>query len=189
MLRIKHVFATLLLGTFAIGLGAGCMELSTAPVSPPQVASEVSGQSAQSAQPAGLIDGLLGGLLRLVFRVLNIVGSIGGSLSNGRWRVDVPAGAFDGTATVKIGVASSSSADCQLEIWPADKNHFSTPVRLTANCSGISSDQLKDYIIFWFDPASRTWVPVEGSTVDLNRKTVSAPLQHFSTYKVGKAGW
>lgn len=42
-------------------------------------------------------------------------------------------------------------------------------------------------------PATKAWGPVEGSTVDLAKRTVSAPLQHFSAYAVGpkggKAGW
>jgi hypothetical protein len=48
-------------------------------------------------------------------------------------------------------------------------------------------------VIYWFDPATRRWVQVQGSQVDLVAKTVSAPLTHFSRYSVGpaggKAGW
>jgi hypothetical protein len=193
MLRTKQLIATLLLGTFAVGLASGCMDLTTAPVVPQPVAVEASGRTAQSEGLIGSVIGLIGGVVRLLFRVLTIVGNVGGSLSNGRWRVDVPAGAFDGSADIKLGVATSTSPNCQLEISPADKNHFSTPVRLTADCSSIPSDQLKNYIIYWANPQTRSWDPVAGSTVDLNRKTVSAPLQHFSGYSVGpaggKAGW
>lgn len=192
MPRFKHLVAILLLGTFAIGLAAGCVQLSTAPVSPRPEATA----SGRTAQPDGLLGSVVSvvdALVKLVFRTLTIVGEVGGSLSNGRWRVDVPAGAFDGSATVRIGVATVTSTSCQLEISPADKNSFRVPVRLTADCSGVASDQLQSYVIFWFNPATKTWVPVEGSTVDLTRKTVTAPLQHFSNYAVGpkggKAGW
>ena len=193
MRRCRKIVVALLLGTFTVGLAAGCGELPTAPVSPQQIASASSGRSAQSSGLIGSVVSVVDALVKLVFRALTIVGSVGGSLTNGRWRVDVPAGAFDGSATVKIGVIDGTSPSCQLEISPAEKNAFRTPVRLTANCSSIASDQLKNYVIFWFNPATRAWVPVEGSTVDLSRKTVSAPLQHFSAYAVGprgsKAGW
>jgi hypothetical protein len=192
MLRFKHIVAALLLGTFAVGLAAGCVELSTAPVSPQQVTT-ASGRTAQADGLIGSVVSVVDAVVKLVVRALTIVGNAGGSLSNGRWRVEVPAGAFDGSATVRIGVATSTSATCQLEISPANKNDFRTPVRLTADCSSVASDQLQNYVIFWFNPATRTWVPVDGSTVDLTRKTVSAPLQHFSAYGVGpkggKAGW
>jgi len=193
MLRIRKVVVALLLGTFVVGLAAGCAELPTAPVNPQNLESAPSGRSAQEAGLIGSVISVVDALVKLVFKALTIVGNVGGSLTNGRWRVDVPAGAFDGSATVRIGVINSTSPSCQLEISPADKNNFRTPVRLTAVCSGVSSYQLKDYVIFWFNPATKTWVPVEGSAVDLTSKTVSAPLQHFSAYAVGprggKAGW
>jgi len=193
MWRFKKIVATLLLGTFAAGLIAGCVELPTGPASRLQAASVPSGRSAQSTDLIGSVVSVVDGLVKLVFKALTIVGSVGGSLTNGRWRVDVPAGAFDGSATVRIGVIDDTSPSCQLEILPAEKNNFRIPVRLTASCSSVPAEQLKDYVIFWFNPATKTWVPVVGSTVDLTRKTVSAPLQHFSVYAVGakggKAGW
>jgi hypothetical protein len=94
---------------------------------------------------------------------------------------------------VGIGVAAGTSPACQLEIVPATKNHFSVPVILTVDCRTVPGTQLAHYVIFWFDPATSTWVPVAGSHVDPVHKTVSAPLQHFSRYAVGpadgKAGW
>ena len=105
----------------------------------------------------------------------------------------VVVGGVIGRRTVRIGVIDDTSPSCQLEILPAEKNNFRIPVRLTASCSSVPAEQLKNYVIFWFNPATKTWVPVVGSTVDLTRKTVSAPLQHFSVYAVGakggKAGW
>jgi hypothetical protein len=190
MRSLQRIVLALVLGAFATGLIAGCMSVATAPTVP---SAPSSSRTAQPSSLLGSLGSVVGGLVNLVFRVLNIVGSIGGSLTNGRWRVDVPPGAFDGTATVGIGVSSSTSGSCQLEISPADKNHFLTPVRLTADCSSVPSDQLKDYVIYWFNPTTQVWVPVDGSTVDLIHKTVSAPLQHFSGYAVGpqggKAGW
>ncbi len=190
MRHLHRFVAVLLLGTFTAGFVASCAKMTTAPITH----QEASALSARSAEPNGLIGSVVGAVVNLVYKVLDIVGSIGGSLTNGRWRVDVPPGAIDGNARISLGVVSSLSPSCQLEISPADKNHFNTPVRLTVNCSSVPTDILRTYAIFWYDPATSTWTPVAGSTVDLTKKTVSAPLQHFSAYAVGpsiggKAGW
>ena len=183
MNRPKRIATVLLVAILAIDLAAACMEGSTAPLGSRATATAVVGRTAQP-------NGLVGSTTSIV---PNLVGSLGGSLSNGRWRVEVPAGAIDGTAAIGLGVPNSSSPYCQLDILPAEKNHFSTPVSLTVDCSSVPQDQLKNYVIFWFDPVTNAWNPVRGSSVDLTRKTVSAPLVHFSTYAVGpsggKAGW
>jgi hypothetical protein len=193
MLKLRKFTALVLLATLALGLAAGCGLAPTAPVINQQASTIQSSRVAESNGLMSTTTSILGGLLKLVFRVLDVVGSLGGSLSNGRWTVNVPAGAFDGTATVRLGVQSLLSPTCQLEISPADKNHFTVPVQLTASCPGVSSDVLRNYVILWYNPDTAAWTPVAGSTVDLVNHTVSAPLQHFSNYAVGpadgKAGW
>ena len=193
MTHLRKTFAALLLGTLAIGVTAGCMSETTAPDTRAEAQTV---QSSRGAQQNSLLGGLVGGLVstvdKLLFTAVDVVGDVGGTVSNGRWRVDVPAGAIDGNATVSVGVVSTASQAVQLDILPLDKNHFATPVRVTCDCSGISSILLKTYVINWYNPATRTWVPVAGSTVDLTNKTVSAPLEHFSAYScgpAGKAGW
>ena len=185
----KIIVAPLALA-LAVGLVVGCGQMPTAP----NVTAQAAASSAQQgAEADGLIGSLIGGLLNLVVKVLNLVGSIGGSLSNGRWRVDIPAGAVNGNGTVTLATASSSSPDCQLGISPSSLNGFSQPVTLTADCSGVSSAVLSTYVIYWYNPNTKVWVEVAGSKVDLNRKVVTAPLQHFSRYAVGpsggRAGW
>ena len=174
----------------AVGLVVGCGQMPTAPTVTAQTAASSAQQGAQSD---GLIGSLVGGLLNLIVRVLHIVGSIGGSLSNGRWQVDIPAGAVNGDGTVTLATASSSSPDCQLGITPSTLNGFSKPVTLTANCSGVSSTVLSTYVIYWYNPNTKVWEEVAGSKVDLARKVVTAPLMHFSQYAVGpsggRAGW
>jgi hypothetical protein len=175
-----------------LGLAAGCGRMPTAPDAGTAAPQSVA-MANRTAQSNGLIGDLVGGVVKLLVRVLNVVGSVGGSLTNGRWRVDVPAGAFEGSATVSIGVESLASPSCDLEIAPLSKNNFAKPVMLTANCSSVPDVLLRNYVILWWNPAARRWVEVSGSKVDLTRKTVSAPLQHFSKYAVGpkggKAGW
>jgi hypothetical protein len=202
MKSLRHVIAAVLVGGILIAASFGCGQAPTAPPSA-SVSGSGSGLSASpgaAGQSSGLIStvgstlgGVVGGVVNLVVRTLDIVGSIGGSLTNGLWRVDVPAGAIDGNATIGISVAGPRSSECDLSITPADKNHFSTPVTLTFDCSGVPADQLANYVVFWFNPSTNQWEPVAGSTVDLGRKTVSAPLHHFSRYEAapadGKAGW
>ena len=187
-MRSSTRFARALLLVSLVAITAfGCGQLPTAPSAVQSVT-----ESAPAAQPTGLISSVVDVLVGLIVRTLNLVGSLGGSLGNGRWRVVIPAGAVDGNATVQLGVQTSTSPQCQLEISPADKNHFAVPATLTVDCRSVSSDQLRNYQILWFNPTTRQWVPVQGSKVDLTAKTVSAPLLHFSQYAVGrdgKAGW
>lgn len=191
---------------FLAGFVVGCGQMTMSPVSdevaspgaidtgtnPGNPGGDVGTETGQSGG-VGSLTSILRSLAGLVVRVIYVVGNAGGMVTNGRWHVDVPAGAIDGTATVGIGVPSRTSPDCKLEIAPLSKNHFAVPVMLTADCRSVPSSQLANYVIYWFDPVSRTWVPVAESKVDIGKKTVSAPLQHFSQYSVGpaggKAGW
>jgi len=170
----------------AVGLAVGCGHMPTAPATAVQA---TAGSAQQAAQPDGLIGSLVGGVLKLLVRILNLVGSLGGSLSNGRWRVEIPPNAVNGDATVSLGVTSDSSPSCQLDISPASLNHFSTPVTLTVDCRSVPASDLSSYVIYWYDPVKAAWTEVPGSRVDLASKSVSAPLQHFSGYAVGRAGW
>ena len=189
-MRIRHPAFLFLGAALATLILIGCGGMPTGPASAPAAFSSSTGSS---AQPASLIGGVVDGVVGLLVRTLNLVGSLGGLLSNGRWTVTIPAGAVDGSATVSLGVSSSTSASCQLGITPADKNHFTVPVTLTIDCRSVPSDQLANYTIYWFDPSTGQWVEVAGSKVDLTNKRVSAPLAHFSQYaagdKGGKAGW
>jgi hypothetical protein len=112
---------------------------------------------------------------------------------NGRWEIKVPRGAIDGPARLSVRVPGPASPACELGITPASKNHFAQPVLLVADCRGVSTTQLLTYVISWYDPGTGLWVPVAGSHVDLKKKTVTAPLLHFSVYSVGpedgKSGW
>jgi hypothetical protein len=189
MIRLKKIVASLLIGALAAGFAAGCGHMPTAPAPAAQATASPSARVAESNGLLGDVISIVNGLVKLVFRILTIDGSVGGSLTNGRWNVNLPPGAISGTATISVGVADASSSSCQLDISPADKNHFSVPARLTVSCPNVSTSELQRYVIFLYNPQTKTWAPVDGSTVDLNTKTVSAPLQHFSQYSVGRAGW
>ena len=151
------------------------------------------GSDDRSGRDGGLLGSILNPLVKLVFQIVKIPFGHSGSVSNGRWRLDVPAGAIAGDATVGIGVQSPTAFSCQLEILPATLNHFATPVTVTATCKDIDRDKLRGYVVWWFDPMQNKWVVLESSKVDLVNGTVSAPLPHCSAYAVGprdgKAGW
>ncbi len=115
------------------------------------------------------------------------------TLANGRWRLDIPVGAIDGDATVAIALPRTTNAGVQLEILPVSRNQFAVPITLIADCQSAPTDELVNYAMFWYDPDAAKWVKLTDSKVDLDAKTVCAPLTHFSKYYVGpvggKAGW
>ena len=129
----------------------------------------------------------------LVERANDLTSDVGGAVKNGRWQVIVSRGAFDGSARVSVATPSSRSWACELGIAPAEKNHFDAPVMLVADCHNVPPKQLASWFISWWNPDTKTWVRVPGSVVDLKKKTVSAPLAHFSVYMVGptegRSGW
>jgi hypothetical protein len=188
VLTPKKWFISLAVAAVALGFATSCGQLPTAP--PIQVLGNTAAPQrvVESSSLISDVTSLVGTVEHLLIKVLRIVGSLGGSLTNGRWRVDVPPNAVSGTATISIGVTSLTSPSCQLGITPDSLNHFAVPVRLTVDCRSVPLDQLQSYAIFWYDPASGTWTPVANSTVDLQARTVSAPLEHFSVYAVGPVG-
>jgi hypothetical protein len=192
MRSFKRLITPLILLALVAASLVGCGAMPTAPTAQTETTQTVS----RSAEPADLLSGVVGvvnSLVGLVVRTLNLEGSLGGSLTNGRWRVVMPAGAVDGSATIALGVPNTSSPDCKLEIWPSDKNRFSTPATLTVDCRYVASSELANYAIYWADPVAKQWVELSGSKVDLTSKTVSVSILHFSEYSVGprggKAGW
>jgi hypothetical protein len=189
----KRIVPTLFLVGLLAATVFGCGQL---PTSPNSAQTQASAKVAATAEPASLLSsvgGVLNTLVGLIVRTLNLIGSIGGSLSNGRWRITIPAGAVDGNATVSLGVPNLTSPDCALEISPSDKNHFSTAATLTVDCSNVMSSQLASYVIYWYNPSTKQWVELSGSKVNLTNKTVSVQIFHFSQYSVGptggRAGW
>ena len=168
----------------AVGLVVGCGRMPTAPNVTTQAGAEV---ASPAAEPGGL-GSTIGDALNQIVKTIELVGDVGGTLTNGRWTVDVPPRAVDGNGSVSITVVSANSPGCQLDITPVTLNQFSTPVTLTADCSSVPSAALSNYVIYWFNPGTRQWVQVAGSKVDLTRKVVTAPLKHFSQYSVGPSG-
>lgn len=141
------------------------------------------------APRAGLVTELPGLVSNVVNAVTQVVdGALGAVLRTGLWTVQIPAGAFAGTATVSLNASASNPTVCGLEIAPASKNGFANPVTLTARIPlGMSASSAR---IEWFNPQTQAWDPVPGSSVNLLTRTVSAKIWHFSQYRVdGRSGW
>jgi hypothetical protein len=203
MISTPRKWIALVVAAALVGIVTGCIQFPTGPVAS-QIAQTTTGtqtpasgatleRPATSAGLIGGLDSLITGIDQFAFNTLDIVGTVGGSLTNQRWTVNVPPNAISGDVTIKLGVLSATSSTCVLQITPSTANNFGVPVQLTVDCSSVSADRLQYYAIFWYDPVKATWVPVAGSSVDLQSKTVSAPLEHFSEYSVrptnGRAGW
>jgi hypothetical protein len=148
------------------------------------LASTLAGEpkAAVFSEVPGVMNGVVGTLTQVVD------GAVGGLLTRGSWSVLIPAGAFEGSATITMTTGASDPTLCQYEISPATKNGFSKPAIMTARIPlGMS---LATAHIEWYNPSTQTWVPVPGSSVNALTRTVSAPVWHFSDYRVnGRSGW
>jgi hypothetical protein len=116
----------------------------------------------------------------------------GGTVQAGSFKVIIPPAALKADAIVTVRQAVAGSAEVELSITPEDRNGFRLPVLLVANASPIDRRLISTSYISWWDPGTRQWVRVPNCTVSVFNLTVTAPLMHFSTYRVengGKAGW
>ena len=176
----------LLLGTALVALAAtGCSKLPTAPnVETSMVASPAAPASvvAKNNDPAFVQPPPVPGTgSRSVVRML---GSRGGVASNGNFSVIVPPGAFTGRATVSVTQPDPNQPLVQLDIQPASKNKFKVPVMLIASFPGEDGGRVGASTMMELDTQSGAWFPVSGATCNSSARTVSAPLVHFSTYRV-----
>jgi len=188
MRRARRVLSLIALTGLAAFTLVGCSELPTAPRS--EEAAQASTSNPLPASATASISSIVDDVTGLIVKTVELVGSVGASVTGGRWTVVLPPSAVDGNGSVTLATPSATSSICQLEITPADKNHFNVPATLRVDCRGVPIYRLARYVILWHDPSTGAWVPVKGSGVDLAAGTVSAPLQHFSQYKVDtKAGW
>ena len=115
-----------------------------------------------------------------------INGAVGGSLSVGSFRVEVPAGAFQGSATISITQSDPGILVCDLGISPLSANQFAVPVSLVArlpSATALITDQN-----MWYDPSAQGWRLI-GSAPDPLSGELRSVLWHFSTYATGRAGW
>ncbi|HYJ33498.1 MAG TPA: hypothetical protein VE326_09795, partial [Candidatus Binatia bacterium] len=113
-----------------------------------------------------------------------IDGSVGGTLTCGRFVVTVPPGAYTGAGTITMSMDDSVLAVVDLSIAPKRLNGFEVPVGLSYNPRGLALTS--PVTIFWLD--FKTWVDI-GADPQPGTGLPTADLQHFSKYSAGKAGW
>jgi len=185
MRRTAHRGFTACLGIALLAMW-GCSQSPTAPVTGPDASSPPFLHVTSGPATAFWSGPGSGGGSAL------IDGARGGTVSNGRFQLRVPPGAFAGTATLTITVPDPSILQCDLSISPAYKNGFQVPIQLVADYGSSGSGSgftPASASLLWFDELNRRWVKMPGSIN--SGSTVSTPLPHFSDYGVvdSKAGW
>jgi hypothetical protein len=182
---IRHL-RPLVLGLAVLLAAAGCSNLPTSPMaSNPSTPVATGG----SQELLGL-DGLLG--TSTTTTSTKTLSALGGTISAGDFTLVVPPLALPQTATITVRQPDPTKPVVELSISPASANRFLVPVLLTGNASKMDRSLISVACISWYNPSTGNWEPVSGSTVSVATLTVSAPLSHFSTYRVesgGKAGW
>ena len=165
---------------------AGCSNLPTSPMaSSPSTPVTTGG----SQELLGLGDGLIGSTgTTEATKTLTV---LGGTISAGDFTLVVPPLALSRTATITVRQPDPSKPVVELSIAPASANGFRVPVLLAGNASKMDRSLISVACISYWNPTTSQWEPLQ-STVSVATLTVSAPLSHFSTYRVesgGKAGW
>jgi len=163
--------------------------------SPPIITVSSDGTLGYVPAPVGMAaEGALRGG-RLTSRSLSVSATVegarGGTIRAGRFSVQIPAGAFSGSATVMVSMADSTVMMCDLTISPKSANVFKYPAVLTADLSGTLVDTStfpSTVTVYWYDPVRRVWVNLAAQCW-VSGSSVSASLDHFSKYSAGKAGW
>jgi hypothetical protein len=194
-LGIRRSLAVSVLVVLGLVAAAGCSKLPSAPFQTSPATSNTL-RLLRAAPDAGLIGNVLGGATSSVQNTIQTVtGAIGGTVQAGRFTVDVPKDAFDGSGEITIDVPDPAVLKVDLKIANVP-NHFNVPVTLVISYAGLN-DELdphpESYKIVWFNESTGKWEALP-TVVDLDRGVVSAKLTHFSTYGVcdyveAKAGW
>ena len=118
-----------------------------------------------------------------------IDGLLGGRLENENVRLDIPGGAFRGTALITVTFPDPNAFLVELDIQPATLNSFTSPVELRLKCSGKQATSTPP-AAWWWNPSDSLWYGLTGSQYDSGGDEVRVELRHFSRYAAGgKAGW
>ena len=119
-----------------------------------------------------------------------INGAQGGKVTVGRFTVDVPPGAFKGTATILIAVPDPRRLQCTLDIMPVLEG-FDLPVKLTVDAAGGDVADANDWVLVTWDVKTQSWQKLPGAIGSAATMEVTGWLPHFSQWGVvdSKAGW
>src|SRR5262249_24796814 len=120
--RLKRFISALVVGALAVAIAAGCIAESTAPTAQ-QTSARGTASSLDDGRTRTWFGSPLDPLVKLIVRGVSVSAGQPATITNVRWRLDVPAGAIAGDATVGIGVQSPSAFSCRLQILPETLNH------------------------------------------------------------------
>jgi hypothetical protein len=151
----------------------------------------------------GLIESLLGGVLKVVFNLLSgpdangsqvsaWIGSGGGTLSTAAYTLIVPQGAVGENTKFVIAPVNDGTYSVQLHAYKqgmlglvdVGAKGFKKPVTLRvsyANAVGVVNE--KKIIIVYLDDGA---AEIQPTMVDTSKDYVSAPLSHFSKYAMAQ---
>ena len=170
---------------------AGCSDLPTKPQLDGSSATATDTAITTATAPAEVLGINLGGG-STANSTTKTIGVLGGIVSVGNFTVVVPPAALLRTATITVTQPDLARPVVNLSISPASANRFLLPVLLVADARPMNPSLLSIATIGYYNPTTGQWETVPGSAVSLLNLTVTAPLWHFSTYRVqggGKAGW
>jgi hypothetical protein len=120
------------------------------------------------------------------------VTSAGGTLTNGRWTLTVPANAVPAGAHFTLSVPGTRGAACQVQVTPANAV-ITAPLTLSVDCRGVAANRTGSLVILGYDPTTTQWTPVAGSASDTRKHKISASIPgagiYGAGYPDGRAGW
>lgn len=168
----------------------GCAVLPTQPEQAQSGAVTGADIARTGAESGGLVGPVVGTLTKAISKTID--GTVGGDVGTGRFKVEVPSGAFTGDGEITVTVPDSNVLLVHLHI-DGVPNEFHEPVRLVVSWGdalGEFNPDPSQLQMVWFDEGRGKWVVIP-SEVDLRNKTIWSNLEHFSEYGVieGKAGW
>jgi len=119
----------------------------------------------------------------VVVKSVNVNSTEGATLSNGRYSMTIPAGAFPGSTEYKITQdPNNPHLTCVLEPHSVE---FSSPVIVKFDLSGTDASQHSDVRAQWFDEGTQRWFDVP-SEWDPDTQILTGYYDHFCH---GRAGW
>lgn len=118
---------------------------------------------------------------------LTIQPAVGGKLEAGRYSMTVPPYALNTVAVYTMEFTEPGIVEVQLGPHGAVFNEGRS-VRLDIDLHGTDVGPDDDITLYWLDESTGQWVDVGGVWTP-QTMTLKAELDHFSTYRPGRAGW
>ncbi len=113
------------------------------------------------------------------------VGTMGFSLTSGRWRLDVPANALPVGTRVTLTAANGRGPAVEIATLPVNPGAFGSPLTLSVDTRGAASTHTGDFVILAYDTTSSAWQPVADSKASRKQKSVSASVSVLGVFGVG----